>query len=400
MALNSKRLDRSKQSTARGGGQFLKLQEGKNYLRLFSFSHEVDESDFKKGLYKPNDGIEVGETFDELEREVYVHFGEDGVENCIRKGCEKCSQAKELLDSASKSDQKLGKEIKASKRFYVNCVDMNNPDVGMQLCPLPTSVFADVLTYVTDPEFGESVLGIKGRDFVITKDSVAGKTDPGKYYAVILRDREKSKVLGKDLISSVTDLFVLSNLEPGWSAGSTGSAPATSGKSGKGKSKKDETDDDNDEEEATPPKGSASASRSGASSKAKSKPEPEDDEEEAKPARSSGKPKTAAKTDDDDDNNPFRDDDSEIDDKKGLPWEKNGRAKSKAKPDPEPEEEIPDFVTVGAMVEFDNDKGTAEVGEILEINVDDKTCEVDTPKSVWTIKFNELRKAPKARKTK
>lgn len=393
MALNSKRLDRSKQSTTRGGGQFLKLQDGKNYIRLFSFPHEVEAQDFKKGFYKPNDGIEAGETYDELEREVYIHFGEDGAENCIRKGCEKCSEAKELLESDSKADKKLGQEMKANKRFYVNCVDMNNPDAGMQICPMPTSAFADVLTYVTDPEFGESVLGIKGRDFVITKDPVAGKNDPGKYYSVLLRDREKSVVLSKDLKESVTDLFTLAVLEPGWSKDS-GGAPDTGTKKGTAKSKKDETDDDDSEIDAKKEQASASASRSAASSKTK----PKEDEDE--PPRSSAKSK-GSKEEKEDDNNPFRDKDAEADGDGGLPWEKNGRAKPKGSKAKEPEEEMPDFVVKGATVVFENDSGVPETGEIVEINADDRTCEVETDKSVWTLKFSEMKKpAGKPRRSK
>jgi len=217
MALNKKRLERSKnRSKGGGGGSFHRLQDGRNLVRIFSFPHEVTEDDFAKGIYKSSD-VDVGDQFDEIEREVASHFTDEGSLNCIGSGCEHCEEAKKLSGSKSKSDQKLGRQLSARRRFYVNLVDVDDVASGVQLSALPSSVFNAVLNYVMDPDFGEEILGADGRDFIIDRDS---KESPDKMYSVRLRDEKKCEDLDAGLQDDVTDLFTCKALEPGWSSNS------------------------------------------------------------------------------------------------------------------------------------------------------------------------------------
>ena len=212
MALNKKRLNRTKEST-KGGGGFYRFQEGRNIVRFFSFSHKVVQLDFDKGIYKQSDGIKVGETYDEIEMEVLKHYIEEGIVNCPKGDCKWCEDAEKLLSSKSKADKKAGKDIKASKSFCVNTVDIQSDSKAMQLGSLPSSVYDTVLSYICDPEYGESVLGSEGRDFIVDRDT---NQIPAKMYVTKIRDKDKCEVLGNDY--ELQDLFYINALEPGYSS--------------------------------------------------------------------------------------------------------------------------------------------------------------------------------------
>lgn len=221
MKLNTKRLDRScseSRNTGGGGGGFYRLVDGRNILRIFTFNHTVTKADFKKGLYKKSDDIEVGEDYDEIERAVPRHFTDEGIINCTPGDCEHCDKANDLKDSKDKDDQKLYKQIRATIGYYVNVVNVEDEESGMQVCPFPPSVFNEILTYIMDPEYGEEILGCKGRDFIIDRDS---KASPANMYKIKLREAKRCEKLDEDLADDVTDLFDFGPLEPGFDSNSS-----------------------------------------------------------------------------------------------------------------------------------------------------------------------------------
>jgi hypothetical protein len=230
MSLNKRRIERSKRSTNVSGGSFARLVDGRNIIRVFPFHHKITEGDFKAGFYKESDGFKVGDEFDEIERSAAVHFTEDGIVNCMVHDCEFCADSKKYLASADKRDQKIGRDMRANKRYHVNAVNMENNE-GMQIFALPQSVFSEIISYIDDPEYGESVLGSKGRDFIIDRDV---SQDPQNVYAVKLRDANKCIELKREIMEGIVDLFELSVLDPGWKSDkqqSGKSAPAEKEKS-------------------------------------------------------------------------------------------------------------------------------------------------------------------------
>lgn len=214
MALNRNRANRSKDSASMKGGIY-RLKNGKNTIRVFSFPHKVTKQDFEKGIYLKSDNVKVGETYDEVEREVLRHYTGDGVVNCPLVNCEHCAKSKELLESNKKADKLAGQKLKASKGFYINIVDMNQIPYSVQICSVPSTVFNEIISTILDPEFGEEVLGPDGRDFLITRDS---DESPQRMYTVRLRDKDKCEELPESLCNDVTDLFNLKILEPGYSS--------------------------------------------------------------------------------------------------------------------------------------------------------------------------------------
>jgi hypothetical protein len=213
MALNKKRMERSKKQSTNKQSDFSRLEEGRNYMRVFPFRHEVTESDIGK-FYKEGEA-EVGETYDEVERLVPVHFTDDGLVNCVASKCHCpwCSEADELLNSPDGKDKKMGKQLSARKRYFVNAV-MNGND-SMSVVQLPSIVFNAVINYILDPEFGEEILGCNGRDFIIDRDK---SEQPSKMYDVRIRDHKRCDKLDESLADGVVDLFRMPVLEPGWSS--------------------------------------------------------------------------------------------------------------------------------------------------------------------------------------
>jgi len=338
MALNKSRLNRSRRSTSRGSGGFLKLGDGKNILRIFSFEHTVRKKDFKKGFYRESDGIKVGDTFDEVDREVSRHFTDDGVINCIGSGCQYCEEADDLMASNKKRDQKAGKQLSASRSFYVNAVDIDNPDGGVQMCGLPQTVYSEVLSYLEDPEFGEDILGVDGRDFIIERDS---KQLPQNMYSVKLRDEKRCEKLEGEF--EVTNLFDCAALEPGWSSEESINQYET-------QVPEDEEDDKKDSRK---------------SSNGKDKEENDFKDEDEKDSKSNRRRNTSGKP----------------------PWEKD-----------DTEDAV--FLEVGDIVSFD-DEGETFDGYIEEINDDTAAVQTGKKSTdIFDIPLDELTLVEKAKKQK
>lgn len=334
MSLNTRRLERSqKSSSSSGGGGFFRFQDGRNIIRVFTFNHKATDSDFKKGFYK-SDEVKVDKKYDEIDREVYRHFTEEGVVNCLLTDCKYCKEAQQYLDSSKKSDKKIGNQLKASRAFYINVVDMQGVEKGMQIGNIPPSVYNVIVNYVMDTEYGEGILGCSGRDFVVDLDK---SQDPNKMYSVKIRDEKRCEELDEEFTDEVTDLFLLSALEPGWSS-----------------------NDDLNESEGTDEDDSERVDRKKASKKKKDNEDDNDFEDDKKKSES--------------------DDDQDTDGK--LPWE-NGE----------------DGIQIGAHVEF-VDEGEVLQGVIEDINTEDEEATIKVKKDLYDIPFNLLKILDKKKKSR
>ena len=220
MALNLERYHDKAAQVARGSGDFYRLQDGKNVLRVFTFKHKVTKRDFTLGSYVEGSphAPKVGSTAEELDRECHVHFTDDGPVNCSREpDCEICQESAEFQASKRKADQDIGRRMGARRQYNVNAVDMADPTGGMKIVALPPSVYSDILAFLTSGEYDvEELFGAKGRDLVIIRDS---KKSPADMYKVQLRDADKSKGLVKKAGDGVVDLFDMRSLDPGYVKG-------------------------------------------------------------------------------------------------------------------------------------------------------------------------------------
>lgn len=343
MSLNTRRLDRSKKASKKGsGGSFFQFEDGKNIIRVFTFNHTVRESDFSRGFYFKDDGVKVGDNFDEIDREVWRHFTEDGVVNCIGKNCSHCADSDDLIKSKHKRDKKAGQDLRASRAFYINLVNVQDAGAGMQIGSIPQSVYGEILTYIQDPEFGESILGAEGRDFIVERDT---SLTPDKMYRVKLRDEKNCEDMDGEL--ETTNLFDCIALEPGWSSNED-----------LNESDPDVIPDSDDEEK--PKKSTTSKSKPSNKKPSGKRKEENDFEDEEKPKGKSG---SGSKP----------------------PWEKGGKESK--------DEEPPDEFKLKDIVSFsDPDEGDMD-GYILEIDETNQVAAIQTgteDTDIFDIPFEEI----------
>lgn len=220
MALNIGRM-KEKQSPQAGGGfdkeSVFRFQPGKNHIRIFKFRHVVNDRDFSVKNYTRGSGFtpKVGEVVEEICRPYWVHLmkGTQPV-NCFmsRNLCERCREAQEM----DKTDPKAAKMLRASKRFNMNVVNMDDIKGGMKILSASPMVYdgimAEFLSKLEDGATEDEIFGANGRDFVVTynKNSVS----VNQTYVVSMRDKDKSIKLDNTLQYKVKDLMLDFNCDP------------------------------------------------------------------------------------------------------------------------------------------------------------------------------------------
>ncbi len=203
MSLNTERLKKQQLETAKsaGGGDSWKPSEGKNLVRLFPFSHKVTKEDVENNRYEK---VQLGKSFDELARAVTRHFNVSSSGIPVISNDAIMDRWRKLNKSKSKEDQAVAKKISPATGYFINMVDTNDVAKGMLTWACPKSVFNKILTYINDPDYGEEILGIKGRDIVVVYESAKEGSDK---YQIMLRKEGKSEELPDDLDSEVLDLY-------------------------------------------------------------------------------------------------------------------------------------------------------------------------------------------------
>lgn len=339
MALNTARLTRSKEEARGGGGSSFKLKEGRNKLRFFKFSHKVTQHDFDVGLVHARDGSKVGQVEEFLDYMTVVHFVERQAVPCLRKDCPQCAKAEEYAGATTAADKEIYRNLRAVKQFYINCLDMEDAEGEMKLVQMPPSVFQEILGTITDPDFGEKVLGHKGRDFSITKNTAKG-TAPKDMYKVKLLDADKSEKLDAAFDKDTRDLFLLPPPGALTSDHEKGNAP---------------------DPRATPPSGRRAPAglEDDAPDPASHTPEVEND----------------------------------------LPWEKGSKDTAAEPPRRRAagSESAPSFIKVGGKIEFQGD-GKSLLGTIVEINEGKKVADVQVEGDpmLWEVDFADMKEAVEA----
>ena len=205
-----------------GGGSIRKLSDGRTYLRLFPFEHEVTQADFDNMCYGPEDNATVGEVRLELEREIRVHFQpQGGAVNCsLQPDCPYCARSREFMQSASQADQQTGKRMGARTTYYFNAVatqeNGKSVEPQMSVFSVPYAVFSEIMGYLSDVDYeDDELLGARARDFIIDRDS---KATPDKMYAGRLRKEGAGDEIPEEIANQTRDLMEMEMLHPGWSS--------------------------------------------------------------------------------------------------------------------------------------------------------------------------------------
>lgn len=205
MGLNLER-EREKQAKlkSRGDSKYWKPQDGPNVIRVLSFTHKVTKQDVEAKLY---DKSEAGKTAGEWCYPFTVHYGlnPENRKAPVLSSPEIMALWKKLKDSKDEQDQKKAEIIRPSKKYAMNIIDLNATDKGVQIYLAAKSVREYIGDLVIDPDFGEAVLGAKGRDFKIKYDSKAPSIKD--YYKIQIQDKDKCRAMNSKVIDKAFDLF-------------------------------------------------------------------------------------------------------------------------------------------------------------------------------------------------
>ena len=191
--------ERQRNTESRQMGNFFKAQEGRNMIRVFAFSHKVTKDDVARGLFPKE---KLGKTVEELDRPVSRFFTKGQPPTLhLSDNDPMYKQYQHVLKSKGKD---AAQGFRPSLQFMINIVDINDPDKGVIEYGAPKTVYHAILGYVLDPEYGETILGCAGRDFIIEYNS---KADGAQKYSVKLRDEKKCEALPESVEEGVKDFY-------------------------------------------------------------------------------------------------------------------------------------------------------------------------------------------------
>lgn len=200
MALNLDRIREKQAALQRKSGNIWKPTDGaevKNLIRIFKFTHKVTKEEVAKNLFSKKD---LGNTVEEFDRMAIRHFGMRADNRPVLSNKALMQKYNELKSS----DKKASDTMRPTKTYFMNIVDTNDIEGGMKIWGCPSTAFDLIIGTILDPDYGEDVLGCKGRDFVIKLDKTKV---PALMYQVSLRKEGKSSVLPSDLQKNVIDLY-------------------------------------------------------------------------------------------------------------------------------------------------------------------------------------------------
>jgi hypothetical protein len=251
MALNLKKLQDKQLETSKSSGNFFRCSNGKNLIRIFKFKHEVTKADVAAGYFKKED---IGEEIEELDRPITLHYNYSAEsKKPVVSNRRVMKEYQELAKSGEESDLKRAEEIKPSKKYFLNVVDINDIEGGVKVFGATKGVYNAILEILMDPEYGgeNKLFGCAGLDFGIIYNKQAAS--PGDMYKTIPRAGGNSEKLSKELESQVVDLYDPKNLSmfglvvadnpEGMEEVEDEAAEETPKASSNGKKKDDEVDD-------------------------------------------------------------------------------------------------------------------------------------------------------------
>lgn len=254
MALDLDRIRQRQRETQPANGNFWKPKKGKNYIRVYKFTHVVTDKDVAAGLFTKE---QLGKKIEDLDRPITVSYGVGKNNRPVLTTPEIQAKYDTLSASKKKEDQAFAEKIKPNVRYCLNIVDMSEAQPKLRVFQASKGLYNDIFDKVTDEdEYGEKILGSTGRDFRITYNPDAPPVDK---YEVIVRSQDKSVGLDPALQEKVVDFYS----EDGFAKLGFGDDAA-------------EEDDDDDDDDAPPAKGA----KKGEKSAAPKKEDPDNDDDD------------------------------------------------------------------------------------------------------------------------
>jgi hypothetical protein len=157
--------DAEHEALGRGGGNFMRLEVGKNVVRILPP---------REGRLSPFESV-------------FQHFidipGKEGpvVFNCPRmmakQHCPACARADKLRGSANEVDQEASRRFWATRRTFCNVIDRNDPEAGPKVLGIGKTIYGPLLELRRDEDAGGDFSNpIDGYDVIIQRQG-SGKND-------------------------------------------------------------------------------------------------------------------------------------------------------------------------------------------------------------------------------
>jgi hypothetical protein len=122
--------------------------------------------------------------------------------------CPVCELVKSLFESGTKSDLKLAKAMKPKARFWMNILDVGDKGSSPQVFGAGIQIFKEVLSFFTDPDYGDLTDLVEGRDITLTRSGSGIETE----YSV--RPRPKPSKIKAKLAKKALDLSKWEHITP------------------------------------------------------------------------------------------------------------------------------------------------------------------------------------------
>lgn len=199
MALDVDRIKRRQEETRKKEiGDRWQPKEGVNRIRVFKFSHKVTEADVKAGLYAD---AKKGKTVEEVDRPMTIHFNVHPDNRPVMSNPDLIARYKKAKASG---DDKMAKQIGPQTKYALNVVDTDEKPAKLRTWMCPKTVYNEVLGTILDADYGEGILGSKGRDFIVKYDPKAEGT---LKYSTKMRDKDKCVALPEELDKAAIDFY-------------------------------------------------------------------------------------------------------------------------------------------------------------------------------------------------
>jgi hypothetical protein len=249
---------------------YLKLKKGENNIRIAPAKDENAPTWVETGYH-----YEVGPNGDNV---CCPKLTEEDLGG--GKPCPICELVKRLRKSNDADDKKTVDDIKGTRRFFMNALDLDEPEKGWQVLPMGVTMYKDILSWITHPDYGDITDAEEGYNLIIKKSgdgrdteyNVTPRKNPSPLSAIENFDADKAQS-SMPTLAEIPKLLSYKEIQGILTGESVNE------------------DDEDEEEEAAPPSKKPKAETK-PTPKAEEPEEEGEDEEEAAPPSKKPAPKT------------------------------------------------------------------------------------------------------------
>lgn len=157
-----------------GDKKFFKPEEGQTVIRILPPVHDMDFFFQSVGQHWMPDANST------KKRGVYCpKFTSEG-----ELECPVCEIVHDLYRAGDKASKDLAGELRASKQYWMNVIIRGREDEGPKIYPAGPSVFAGIVAYINDPDYGDITDPYDGHDITIIKEKTGSKPWEVEYQVI------------------------------------------------------------------------------------------------------------------------------------------------------------------------------------------------------------------------